>query len=295
MDNKNPQKNPLIFSCNFCYYTTSNRKDFNKHLSTDKHRRITMDNKNPQKSPDHKIHFYQCSCGKSYQYASGLSKHRTKCQGLSQVSERIDANLVKELIEQNRELQTQLMTVTTAKTDIVINNQVNNQLNNPNININMFLNEHCKNAMNFTDFIESIEVTYDDLENNAQLGFVNGITKILMNNLSQLTIQERPIHCTDVKRETMYIKDENQWLKEKDAVKAKINSAIQEVSRKSIKSLSQWKKTNPDYEDMDSEFSQKCILMHKQSIAANRHDTLYPKVIHNLARQNMLNKQLMNM
>jgi len=206
------------------------------------------------------------------------------------IGEKIDAALVKELIQQNRELQNQLMTITTMKTEnIVINNQVN-QVNNQHFNINMFLNETCKNAINFSDFIERIEITHDDLENNAQLGFVNGITKILMNNLSQLTIQERPIHCTDVKRETMYIKDEDVWLKEKDTVKRKINGAIQEVSRKSLKSLLRWKRTNPEYENLDSEFSNRCIVMHQQSVAGDRTNSLYPKVIHNLAKANVINK-----
>lgn len=292
MDNKNPQKSPQIFLCEVCDYNTCSYKDYKKHLSTDKHRRITMDNEKSQKSPEHFQSQFLCQCGRSYQYSSGLSKHKQKCSRFvtEKIGEKIDAALVKELIQQNRELQNQLMTITTTKTEnIVINNQVN-QVNNQHFNINMFLNETCKNAINFSDFIERIEITHDDLENNAQLGFVNGITKILMNNLSQLTIQERPIHCTDVKRETMYIKDEDVWLKEKDTVKRKINGAIQEVSRKSLKSLLRWKRTNPEYENLDSEFSNRCIVMHQQSVAGDRTNSLYPKVIHNLAKANVINK-----
>ena len=295
MDNEKSQKSLQIFSCELCDYNTSSHKDYNKHLSTDKHKRITMDNEKSQKSPDDNQSRFLCLCGRSYQYSSGLSKHRRTCHKNNQISEKIDAGLVKELIQQNRELQTQLMTLTTTKSDsIVINNQVNNQVNNPHFNINMFLNEHCKNAVNFTDFINSIEVTRDDLENNAQLGFVNGITKILMNNLNQLTLQERPIHCTDVKRETMYIREANQWLKEKHTVKSKINDAIQEVSRKSLKSLIDWKKTNPEYENMDSEFSNRCIVMHQQSVAGDKTDVFYPKVMHNLAKEIAINKQLLH-
>ena len=111
--------------------------------------------------------------------------------------------------------------------------------------------------MRYSDFIDRIEISHDDLENNAQLGFVNGMTKILMDNLKLLTLHERPIHCTDVKRETMYIKEENKW--NKDHSVEILENAIQEVSRKSMQSLSQWKKSNPEYNDMDSEFSRKCI------------------------------------
>ena len=104
----------------------------------------------------------------------------------------------------------QMMMEMMEKMGNITNNITNNNQNNQ-FNINMFLNETCKNAMNLSDFIERIEISHDDLENNAQLGFVNGITKILMDNLKLLTIQERPIHCTDVKRETLYVKDEDMW------------------------------------------------------------------------------------
>ena len=165
----------------------------------------------------------------------------------------------------------------------------NNTMNTTNnFNINMFLNEKCKDAINLTDFIERIEVSHDDLENNAQLGFVNGITKILMDNLNQLTLYQRPIHCTDTKRETLYIKDKDTW--EKDLSDKKLEGAIQQVSRKSIGSLLQWKKENPDYENIDSDFSNKCIYMQQHSLAGVKSDVLYPKIIHNLAKENVINK-----
>ena len=169
-------------------------------------------------------------------------------------------------------------------------NKIGNTTNNINtsFNINMFLNEKCKNAINFSDFIDRIEVSHNDLENNAQLGFVKGITKILMDNLNQLTLYERPIHCTDEKRETLYIKDNNKW--EKECSDKKIESAIQEVSRKSIGSLLQWKQTNPEYEDMDSYFSNQCMVIQKHSLAGEKKNTYYPKIIHNIAKESIINK-----
>ena len=152
----------------------------------------------------------------------------------------------------------------------------------------MFLNEQCKDAINFSDFINRIEVSHDDLENNAQLGFVNGMTKISMDNLSQLTLYERPIHCTDVKRETLYIKDKDTW--EKEQSDKKLEGAIQEVSRKSIGSLLQWKQNNPDYENIDSDFSNKCIVMQQQSLGNSNREILYSKIVHNLARENFVKK-----
>tara|TARA_B110000483_G_scaffold242335_1_gene327893 strand:- start:12 stop:638 length:627 start_codon:yes stop_codon:yes gene_type:complete len=164
-------------------------------------------------------------------------------------------------------------------------NNITNTMNN-NFNINMFLNEECKHAINFSDFIERIEVSHDDLENNAQLGFVKGITKILMDNLSQLTIQERPIHCTDVKRETLYIKDQDVW--DKKQSNEKLENAIQEVSRKSMRSLMDWKQENPDYNDLDSEFSMRCISMQLNSTAICKKEYYYPKIINTLAKGNTI-------
>jgi hypothetical protein len=161
-------------------------------------------------------------------------------------------------------------------------NQTNNQNNNQKFNINVFLNEQCKDAMNFSDFIKGIEVSREDLENNAQLGFVNGISKIILDNLRQLSINERPIHCTDLKREIMYIKDDDKWTKETGP--AKLNTAILSISQKSTRTLLDWKKENPDYQDHDSEFSTRCIVIQRNSMAGFDRDTYYPKVIKAIAK-----------
>jgi hypothetical protein len=165
----------------------------------------------------------------------------------------------------------------------------NNTINNNNkFNINIFLNEQCKDALNFTEFVKNIEISYQDLENNAQLGFVQGISKIFMDNLKQLGINERPIHCTDVKRETMYIKDEDKWTKEVDD--SKLQKAIQTVSYKSMGKLMEWKQENPDYQDADSEFSKRCMDIQRQSLAGSDREVYYPKVIHVLAKETMVDK-----
>ena len=200
-------------------------------------------------------------------------------------------------MKENREMVVNMVqTMITANKEMVVDlvpklqpNVTNNTQNNK-YNINLFLNEHCKNAINFTDFVERIEVSHDDLENNAQLGFVDGISKILRDNLSQLTLNERPIHCTDTKRETLYIKDDNQW--QKDTVKEKINSAIQDVSRKSVSTLLEWKKDNPEYEDINSDFSNKCIKMQQGSLPGEKKDIFYQKITHSLAKENTLNKKV---
>jgi hypothetical protein len=161
--------------------------------------------------------------------------------------------------------------------------QTNNQTNNQKFNINLFLNETCKDAINFSDFMKNIHISYEDLENNAQLGFVAGISKIFIDNLKRLGVNERPIHCTDVKRETMYIKDDNEWTKQTDDTK--LQNAIQTISYRSLGKLTEWKQENPDYKDCNSDFSNKCVIIQRSIIAGYERSVYYPKVIHALARE----------
>jgi hypothetical protein len=163
-----------------------------------------------------------------------------------------------------------------------------NNNDNKSFNINVFLNEKCKDAINFTDFIKNIEISRQDLENNAQLGFVSGISKIFLDNLKQLGVNERPFHCTDTKRETMYIKDEDKWTKEADD--SKLQKAIQTVSYRSLGKLQEWKQENPEYQDVNSEFSEKCLDMQRNTIAGSNREVYYPKVIHVLAKETMVDK-----
>jgi hypothetical protein len=185
--------------------------------------------------------------------------------------------------EHNTELVNK--TIESCKTS-TNNTTINN--NNQKFNINLFLNEQCKDAFNFTDFVNKIQISYADLENNAQLGFVAGISKIFLDNLKLLNVNERPIHCTDVKRETMYIKDEDKWNKEPDD--SKLQKAIQTVSYKSMGKLMEWKQENPDYQDADSEFSKRCLDIQRQSLAGSDREVYYPKVIHVLAKETMVDK-----
>jgi hypothetical protein len=231
-------------------------------------------------------------------------KHKMKEAAIQKIEPSSDSDLmtiVKQLLSQNNELKNFIIeqanehkretfeivnkVLDTVKPSIA--NTINNN-NNQKFNINVFLNEQCKDAMNFSDFVKNLTVSREDLENNAQLGFVDGVSKILIDSLKQLDKTERPIHCTDMKRETMYIKDEDKWNKEEDATK--INKAIQEVTRKSMISLLDWKGENPDYKDRDSEFSERCIVIQQQSMAAHNRDTYFPKVAKLVAKEVVLDK-----
>lgn len=300
MDNEKMPKNADFFNCKFCDFICSKQSNYNAHLLTLKHRRITKDNKKMPKNAAPHI----CDiCGQEYKYSSGLCKHKKKCLPKEESNMTIvtkDGDYKELMVRAMEQMANQQQIISELhsemrKKDELMEQMIdkvgvtNNTTNNTNnLNINMFLNETCKNAINFSDFIDRIEVSHDDLENNAQLGFVNGITKILMDNLRQLTLHERPIHCTDVKRETLYIKDSDAW--NKDDSTEKLENAIQEVSRKSMKSLFEWKQTNPDYNDLDSEFSKKCIPMQKNSSGLCKKESFYPKIIHILAKENSISQ-----
>ncbi len=291
MDNKKSSKVVQFFSCELCDYKCCKSYDYNKHLLTRKHKKNKMDN---EKSSGIK-HFMCNNCDKIYKHQSGLCKHKTKCkQAINGETITIESpslcEVVKELVQSNRELQNKVLEICKNGINNTTNNNTTNNTNcNNKFNLNFFLNEQCKNAINFKEFVENIEVTREDLANTGQVGFVSGISKILIDQLNELGIHERPIHCTDLKRETLYIKDNNEWNKEKDDVK--IRSAIQEVSRKSMGTLIDWKRNNPDYADMESKFSQDCLSMQRNSIAGYERDTLFPRVIRELNRAILVSKE----
>ena len=290
--NEKVAKVAFEYSCKKCDYICSNKTNFNKHLSTRKH---TTTNETNEKLL--KVAFaYKCdNCGHVYKHSSSLCKHMKTCNKIVVCSPtdetQILSNLIQELIKSNTEMTKQNHVLQEHVIELCKNgtNNIITNSNNKSFNIQFFLNEHCKNAINFDTFMENIEVSREDLMNTGQLGFVGGISKILIDHLKQLGVHERPIHCTDLKRDIVYIKDKNEWNKEDDDVK--IRSAIQEVSRKSMGTLIEWKKSNPDYADGYSRFSQDCISMQRNSIAGYERDTLFPKVIKEINHAIVINKE----
>ena len=309
MANKKSLKIPLMYSCELCDYICYVNKDFTKHLSTRKHLNANEANNKSHIVPSN---FICEACNKIYKHRSSLCKHKKVCspnmtcsvqdksspnitcfvQDTSSRADEIEilSNLVKELVKSNQETQLQNQELQKHVIELCKNgthNTTNN--NNKSFNINLFLNEQCKNAINFHEFIENISVSREDLMNTSQLGFVGGVSKILIDQLKGLGVNERPIHCTDLKRDTVYIKENNEWNKEEDDVK--IRSAIQEVTRKSMGTLIDWKKNNPEYDDCDSKFSKDCLSIQRNSVAGYERETLVPKVIRELNRTITLDKE----
>ena len=287
---KKNAENAEEFFCKECDFRCFKMSNWTAHKLTRKHQNRTILN---EKMPKNATASFACKkCNKEYKARNSLWYHENKCNIVENKC-KDDQNLLSDnlelrnfIIEQSK-LTVELVNkaLDACKNTSIVNNNTNS---NNKFNINIFLNEQCKDAFNFTDFVNKIQISYADLENNAQLGFVQGISKIFMDNLKQLGVNERPIHCTDVKRETMYIKDEDKWNKEVDD--SKLQKAIQTVSYKSMGKLMEWKQENPDYQDADSEFSKRCLDIQRQSLAGSDRDVYYPKVIHILAKETMVDK-----
>jgi len=252
------------FCCTICEYTTNKKFNFDKHILTRKHERLIKYQEDLAKQ-----HKHICKhCSKEYKDYSGLWRHKKKCplpaapaspdHNMEDVftKDHIIMMLIKqnsELIKETTEVKSMIMEVLkNATAHQTINNNTN--CHNKSFNLNLFLNEKCKDAMNIMDFVDSIKLQLSDLENVGKAGFVNGISNIIVKNLKALDETQRPVHCTDKKREVIYVKDEDKWEKE-DAEYKKVRKAIKTIAKKNSKLLFEFKEKHPDCIDGDSKHS----------------------------------------
>ncbi len=245
-------KNPKLFNCDFCDYNTFNKKDYNKHLQTLKHKKlsnsdtiVTNSDINGDKS---QINIFECICGKKYKYRQGLSHHKSKCmfKDKESITQNLSQEFVLDVIKKQQDQITELTNTIKNMAPLINSNITNNtQNNNQKFNINVFLNEQCKDAINMSDFIKSLHITIEQLDFTNKNGLADGLSKSIIENMNKLSIYERPMHCTDVKRETLYIKDNDNWSKDKS--KEKLKSVINKASSKNFNALMDWKSLNPDY------------------------------------------------
>ena len=279
--------NPIKYSCEICNYNTYNKKDYNKHLLTDKHKYLQNTSENPQKSH---INF-SCDCGKKYKHRQSLYKHKKSCKFVNNENMIIHTenkedmkDLVCKLINENQDLKNTLLQEN-KELRKQISNMVplignNNNINSGNnFNINLFLNEKCKDALSIDQFIDQIEVSIKNLLTTHDKGQAQGVTDIIMDNMNRLSIYERPLHCTDKKRETLYIKTD-EW--QCDENKTKINDAIKKIESKQFKNIKNWVDQHPNYMTNEKEQDEflKIVKETSNSIEENR-----DKVIKNLCNQ----------
>ena len=286
-------KKGQYFYCKLCDYKCFKKYHYERHLTTEKHKKyqnddqiMTNDDQNGQKG---QTNLFTCECGKKYKYKQGLSVHKKKCTFIlgefSDISNNqlpISNDVIMKLLNDNQELKNIIVQQQNQISELIpkVGNTNNTINNNQKFNINVFLNEQCKDAINLSDFIKSLHVTLEQLDFTKQNGLADGISKTIIDNMSKLSIYERPMHCTDTKRETLYIKEDNEW--SKDKAKEKVKNVIKKTSSKNYNALMNWKTLNPDYmnnEDKTDYFTKTISTIGKTT------DSIDDKVIKKLCKE----------
>jgi hypothetical protein len=295
------KKGNHVYYCQSCDYECSKKYTWDRHLLTAKHQKTTKSTNLGQKGQT-----FLCNiCAKEYSDRSGLWRHRKKCIADfkndlidSQKQQELIEHLLKEnsefkqlMLEQNKHM----LELAKNSGQYYIHNTTNNNNNNNNINnfnLQFFLNETCKNAMNITDFVSQLQVGINDLEETGRLGFAEGISKIFINGLKQIKVSDRPIHCSDMKREILYIKDNNAWNKETDE-KTLLTNAIKHVANKNIKQIFEWTKEHPEYNDPKSKENDKYLQIVCESMCGSTQEETnknYNKIIKNIVKETVIEK-----
>lgn len=315
-DNEFYLKKPIFFCCEICDFKCCYKRDYERHIKTKKHKNnenTTFDNGFYLKKPDLKN--FTCEfCDKLYSDRAGLWRHNKKCnQTNSEKASNVslenlttDKHLIMMLIKDNNELrkmmmeQQSLMLENNNKVLEICKNGTHNTTNthtnshNKAFNLNFFLNETCKNAMNIMDFAESIQLQLSDLEKIGEVGYVEGISNIIVKNLKALDVTERPIHCADKKREVIYIKDEDKWEKEDDD-KKRLRKVINKIACKNQRLLPKFKEAHPGCNYSDSKFSDQYskLVIEAMGGIGNNDIEKSDKIIRNIAKEVVIDKQIL--
>jgi hypothetical protein len=298
----------ILFICEKCDYTTCKKFNYEKHILTAKHINSMFSNENVAKVANNVNNSYVCvNCNKSYKDNSGLWRHKKKCykevknnENKNSISNDSNAQeLIQYLMKENSEFKQLLIEQSKQMGEIstkAIENAGHNHINSHNktFNLQVFLNETCKNAINISDFIDQLQVSISDLEDTGRLGFTEGISKIFINGLKQMDIPDRPLHCSDLKRETIYIKDNNEWTKDSDENPLLIN-AIKHVSNKNMKQIGEWKKKYPEHSDSSSKMNDKYLKIICESMPGStkeESDKNYKKIVKKIVKESVIDKSI---
>lgn len=283
-------KTAFKFCCDICDFRCYKKSDWTRHLSTDKHSKL----KNPNDfTPKSATKIYECNCGKTYKHMSSLCAHKKKCRDeyIDGINIKDKDALVLHLLKQNGELQNKLIELSKEKSITTNNNNSHNTTNNA-FNLNFFLNETCKDAMNISDFVSSIKLNLEDLEHTGRQGYIEGISNIIIKNLNDLEQCFRPLHCSDLKREVLYIKENNEWTKETPD-KPILTKAIKTIANENIKQIQKWKDKNPDCTSSNSRKNDlylKIVSNSMNGLTKEEGDKNIHKIISNVAKQTVIHK-----
>ena len=298
------------FKCELCNTSCSRQSEWERHILTRKHTRkyngSSLDIKNFTENKEHK-----CSnCGKTYSTNGGLWKHNKTCTVHNQDSTLKDKdkdkdkvidlliketselkNTILEIVKSNTNLQNQMIEMCKNNNSTSISNSYNNtNSNNKTFNLQFFLNEQCKDAMNISEFVNSFDLQLEDLESVGELGYVEGITKQIVDKLNSMDIYKRPMHCSDAKRETMYVKDEDKWEKEERGT-PKLRQAIKNISFNNMKLVGKWSDKYPESKSSESRLNDKYMKLVKQTTGGNGEiSDSEDKIIRRIAKETIIDK-----
>jgi hypothetical protein len=310
--NKKMPENATKFVCSSCDFKCSKKSNYAIHLGTLKHKNLT----NPNiLGPKNAAQNYECKiCKKMYKHASTLSTHKKKCikpvvksiYNKDATTALVDATttvttvtaaandpnsltlMVVELIKSNQELQKQMLEVCKVSNSTINNN--NSHSHNKTFNMQFFLNEQCKDAMNIMDFVNMFHFDFSDLEKVGQVGYVEGMSNIIIQKLNEIDIYKRPIHCSDAKRETLFVKDKDVWEKE-NGTHDKLRLAIRYIGKKNTDLLNKWCEAHPGSCDSDNYLNDIYMEMVMQAMGGrgDREDN-ENKIMRKIARTCLIDK-----
>jgi hypothetical protein len=295
-------KNAVFFSCDVCNFKCSKESNYNVHLSTLKHKKFTSVYKENAVTEN----AHKCDCLKTYTTRMGLWKHKQKCQlmndksntalalELKEMASRDKDGLILKLLKDNEEIKKILREVLPKiGNNTIINNNNNNTTNNNtmhnNFNLNVFLNEQCKDALNISDFIDSLKITLEDLLFSKTNGISRGITDVMIKGLKELDINKRPIHCTDIKRDIMYIKDEDKW--QKDENHEMMKNTIVKIADKERTALQKWAIDNPDWIETERKQIEYLTMMRSICEPIENYTNYERKIIKNIGKEILIDKK----
>lgn len=292
-----------IYFCDICNYNTCKKSSYDKHLLSSKHNERTKKGIFGDKGDKKVACAYSCViCNKKYNSRNGIWKHKKICKLIEDnniKNENIEDNeknddlsekqLMMMIMEDNNELKKMFLEIIKNGTHITNNN--NNNSHNKSFNLQFFLNETCKDAMNIKDFVESIQLQLSDLERIGEIGYIDGISNIIIKNLKALDIEKRPVHCTDTKREVLYIKEDNKWEKENED-KQKIRKVIKNIAFKNSKMLYEFKAKHPDCGSSDSKYADQYnkLIIEAMGGIGNNELEKEDKIIKKISKEIIINK-----
>ena len=292
------------FICKICDIKTNNKKDFNRHILTLKHEKTLNLTNCEQNNPQNTIlQIYMCDiCNKQYKSRVGLWSHKKICKHQPTITEdnqidtsTLDMNMIMQLLKQNDEFKALMVEQNTKLIEAYTNNTTSiNTINSNNktFNLQVFLNEQCKDAMNIMEFVDTIKLDLDDAESVRKLGYVNGISNIIIKHLKALDVHMRPVHCTDLKRETVYVKYQDVWEKEGDDNKL-MRKAIKHVAVKNYNAADIFKELHPDCMNWDSKHGDHFALLRIEALGGKGNINIYDshtKIIKKIAKEITIDK-----